>query len=289
MLTTLRALSILCLIAAGCGDLSLAKSGAPVLEVKTYVASAAGFHVTSNLIVGETEAVLVDAQFTRSEATKLAAMIRGTGKKLTTIFISHGHPDHYFGVEILAKEFPDAQVVTTAEALKDIQETGAAKLAQWKPMYKDDLTDAVPVIGLLSTKGIMVDRQPLRIVELGGGESAHASAVYIPQIKTVISGDAQFDRVHLWLAEGNLAGFKANLKQLEGLGAKRFLPGHSVDGKEITRKLLTENRRYVEDFSRAITAAATSSEAAQVMKVKYPAYALPVIVDISAQAVMGSK
>src|SRR4051794_5898747 len=60
---------------------------APKIEV--FTAGAAGFHATSTLIEGEKDAVLVDAQFTRSEAHRLAAQILESGKRLKTVFITH--------------------------------------------------------------------------------------------------------------------------------------------------------------------------------------------------------
>src|ERR1019366_10810391 len=50
---------------------------------------------TSTLVTGDTQAVLIDAQFTESEITALGDMIEQTGKALTTIYITHGHYDHY--------------------------------------------------------------------------------------------------------------------------------------------------------------------------------------------------
>ena len=55
--------------------------------------AAAVFPVTSVLVSGEKEAILVDAQFGKTQAAQVVEKIRASGKQLTTIYISHGDPD----------------------------------------------------------------------------------------------------------------------------------------------------------------------------------------------------
>ena len=57
------------------------------------------FQVSSVLVSGQREAILIDAQFGKSQAEKVVDMVRASGKKLTTIYISHGDPDFYFGLD----------------------------------------------------------------------------------------------------------------------------------------------------------------------------------------------
>ena len=64
------------------------------------------FPVTSSLILGKHDALLVDAQFSSHEADELVRRIQASGKRLTTIFISHGDPDFYFGLDTLLRAFP---------------------------------------------------------------------------------------------------------------------------------------------------------------------------------------
>ena len=60
--------------------------------------TAALFPVSSVLVSGEKEAILVDAQFGKSQTEQVVEKIRASGKQLTTIYISHGDPDYYFGL-----------------------------------------------------------------------------------------------------------------------------------------------------------------------------------------------
>ena len=63
---------------------------------------------TATLVTGESEALLVDAGFTRADGHRLVAAVLDSGKTLTKVFISHADPDFYFGAEVIADAFPDA-------------------------------------------------------------------------------------------------------------------------------------------------------------------------------------
>lgn len=67
------------------------------ISIDVFVGAENAFHVTSTIVSGEHDAVLIDAQFTRSDAQGLAEKIKATGKNLTTVYVTHGHPDHYWG------------------------------------------------------------------------------------------------------------------------------------------------------------------------------------------------
>ena len=76
---------------------------------------------TATLITGEDEALLVDAGFTRADGHRLVAEILDSGKALTTVFISHADPDFYWGAEVIADAFPDAELVATPLVIEHIQ------------------------------------------------------------------------------------------------------------------------------------------------------------------------
>ncbi|MFP3757894.1 MBL fold metallo-hydrolase, partial [Cupriavidus sp. SIMBA_020] len=91
------------------------------------------FQVSSVLVSGQREAILIDAQFGKSQAEQLVALVRASGKTLTTIYISHGDPDFYFGLDTVLAAFPRAKVVATAPTVRHIRDTVDAKLAFWGP------------------------------------------------------------------------------------------------------------------------------------------------------------
>ncbi len=91
--------------------------------------------VTSKLITGNKEAVLIDGQMTVTDAEKVVEVIQESRKKLTTIYVTHSHPDHYFGLNVLAKVFPKAKPVALPATVKKINETWEKKVKTWEPRY----------------------------------------------------------------------------------------------------------------------------------------------------------
>lgn len=120
--------------AALCAALCLAATliqpaSAAELTITTHGASAAGFMVNSHLIAGEHDAILVDAQFIRSEAAKAIEMVRQSGKNLKYILVTHGHPDHFFWLEDFQSAFPDARIVAAGDVIPDIESYGPKAIA----------------------------------------------------------------------------------------------------------------------------------------------------------------
>jgi len=75
--------------------------------------------ITSTLIFGEYDAVLVDAMGTVAEA--LAAWVALHNHNLETIYITHAHFDHFYGLSILLDRFPGARAIATPKALNATQ------------------------------------------------------------------------------------------------------------------------------------------------------------------------
>src|SRR5713226_8034914 len=74
--------------------------------------------ISSTLIYGKRDAVLVDAFITVEQAGALVDWVAASGKNLTTIYVTHGHGDHFFGIGALLDRFPDARAVATPDVVK---------------------------------------------------------------------------------------------------------------------------------------------------------------------------
>ena len=102
---------------------------------------------SSTLIYGEKDAVLVDTLLTVEQAKALVEWVAARGKNLATIYITHGHADHFFGLGAVLERFPKARAVATPDAVKVMrQQTSPDYLANfWKARYPGQIPER-PVI-----------------------------------------------------------------------------------------------------------------------------------------------
>src|SRR3954464_4004449 len=86
---------------------------------------------TSVLVTGETEALVVDAAFTRADGHRIVAEVLDSQKRLTTVVVTAGDPDFYFGAEVIAAAFPEAVFLAPADVIEHIEHSYEGKLQAW--------------------------------------------------------------------------------------------------------------------------------------------------------------
>jgi len=213
------------------GDAGGDATGGGALTVRTYTSSGTGavdIQVNSHLVVGATEAVLVDAQFLVADAQAVANMVTSSGRTLTTVLLTHAHPDHYGGLAVLQSAFPHASIVTTAGVLADFRANAPGTLAYLQSVFGDMVASTLVEPTALGGGTITLDGQTLQILELpNAGESAHAAALELPG-GVLISGDLLYNDVHLQLGECHSEGWQQNIAAIRAMGFKKFYPGHGT-------------------------------------------------------------
>jgi glyoxylase-like metal-dependent hydrolase (beta-lactamase superfamily II) len=257
------------------------------LKVTPIVGTPQGFFVTSTLVTGEKEAVLIDAAFTLADAHRVAAAVLDSGKTLTTVYVTHAHPDHYFGLTALKAAFPNAKLVAKADTIADINKTSKPKLEQWKPMYGANLTDAPVVPEPLSGDTITLEGEKLQVTGGVQGDDGHNSFVWIPSIKAVIGGDTLYNGVHVWTAETKAPSRKAwllTLDKIEKLKPEIVVAGHKTPDARDDVSAISFTRDYLKAFDAAVTGSKTAAEVQEKLKAKYPNAALDIIAKIGSEA-----
>lgn len=257
------------------------------LTATVYTASPGGFLVNSTLVAGEKDAVLIDGQFTLADAHRLVAMILESKKNLTTVYVTHFHPDHYFGLVVIKQAFPKAKLVATPETIKEIKKTWAAKVKQWGPMYGDLLPKNPLVPTPLAGNALTLEGQTLEVHSHVMGDSADNSYVWIPSIKTVVTGDIVFNGVHPWTAESTTETRKSWIKSLDEISALKpttVVAGHKDPKLADDAGALKATRDYVETFDAAVSSSKTAVEVKDKVGKKYGSLQLPVILEIGAGA-----
>lgn len=228
------------------------------------------FPVTSTMISGERDIILVDAQFSTREAQELVERIQASGKNLTTIFISHGDPDFYFGLETLTRAFPKAKVLATAETIAYIEKSRAPKLAYWGPILKDTAPASTVVPHALQGDHLMLEGQRLELV---GHDPKHTS-LWIPSLKAVVGGVLIYANIHPWIADAQTPDARKkwlkSLNELEALQPKTLVPGHFLGRAKLNLEDLRFTRNYLNDVEAALPKAKNSQALIEVINAKYP-------------------
>lgn len=273
------------LSAASLTLLAVSSALAADLVVTTHTASPAGFSVNSHLIQGDRDAILVDTQFARSEVEQVVEMVKRSGKRLTYILVTHGHPDHFFHLEPFQRAFPQVRIVATKSVIADIEAYGPRAIAMWKPKLGDEIPDSFVTPQPVNATSLFVDGDEIQLISLDGGESAHATVLWIPSTKALFTGDLAYNKVHLWLRENRPDGWLENLDKLERLHPVTVYPGHGPAGGA---ELIEANRQYIRAFVEATAPPATKEEAIAKLEALYPDYQLPVIVEFSVAGRLGN-
>ncbi|WP_426163169.1 MBL fold metallo-hydrolase [Pseudoduganella sp. R-34] len=246
---------------------------------------AAIFPVASVLVKGEKDAVLVDAQFSRAEAEKLAAQIKASGKRLTTIYVSHGDPDFYFGLDVLKAAFPTARIVARGTTIAAMEKKGQAKVAYWGPILGANAPSGVVMPELLQGD-IELEGKKLEIK--GQGDRSY---VWIPSIKAVVGGVVLFKGLHVWVADTQTPESRAQwlsvLDDMAKLKPVTVVPGHFAPGAALTPDAISYTADYLGRFEAATPAAADSAALIAAMKSAYPQAGLESALQLSAKVAKG--
>lgn len=258
------------------------------LSVEVYnPGESAIFPVTSTLISGEREAILIDAQFSTREAQQLVERIQASGKTLTTIFISHGDPDFYFGLDTLTRAYPEAKVLATPETVAYIEKTRAPKLAYWGPILKDSAPQRTQVPQALQGDSLTLEGQSLQLI---GHDPKHTS-LWIPSIKTVVGGVLTYANIHPWIADAQTVearqSWLESLDQLEALQPTVLIPGHYLGQAKLTLDDLRFTRDYLLTLEAELPKAKDSQSLIAAMQAQYPALLDASSLELSAKVLKG--
>jgi glyoxylase-like metal-dependent hydrolase (beta-lactamase superfamily II) len=287
-----RAFALLSLaVGVAAAGLNTPGFAAEPLKVEVYnPGTAAIFPVSSVLVTGKTEAILIDAQFGNSQAEQVVQMVRASGRKLTTVYISHGDPDYYFGLETIMAAFPDAKVVATPQTVAHIKESMAGKLAFWGPKLAGDAPKGTVVPEVLSGSSLMLEGKRLEVIGLHG-QQPERTFVWIPSIKAVVGGVVLSNNLHVWMADTQTpqshAAWLATLKSIAALKPRTIVPGHMLPGASSPLQSVKFTAGYIRAFDAETAKAHDSGELIAAMKQHYPQAGQESSLELSAKVAKG--
>jgi glyoxylase-like metal-dependent hydrolase (beta-lactamase superfamily II) len=204
------------------------------LSTKVFFSDESGFAVASVIVTGEKNAALLDAQWSLSNGHRVAAEILETGKRLETIYVSHAHPDHYFGLGPIAEAFPEARVIALPEVARTINKQMFGKVGYWRDIIGPTNVPTRAVdIDTLTKSYFELEGKRIEIIPGIMGDLKYNTVVWIPSIKTLYGSDVLFNQAHPFTCEISAAERRQwikDIERLEKMGAEVVIPGHQKPG-----------------------------------------------------------
>ena len=226
------------------------RHGEGKLATKTLFSDEKGFCVASVIVMGQKECVLLDCQWTLSNAHRVIAEILETGLELKAIFASHAHPDHYWGLGVIGKAFPNAKCYMLPEDCELYAGDYQPKLDDWidrigeQNLCRQQCENLIPL-----TEGyIELEGERIEIIEHIMGDFKWNSVVWIPSIKTMYGSDVLFNQAHPFTCEVTAEQRRdwiADIEKLEAMGPEVVIPGHQKAGCLLDKSSMTFTKEYL--------------------------------------------
>ena len=232
--------------------------------------------ISSTLISGERDAVLVDTPITVEQSRALVNWVAARGKNLTTIYATHGHGDHFFGASTILERFPGSRFVTRPEVIEIMrQQASPESLATfWNPRFPGQISSHLAIAEELSGNVINLEGHDLVSVPLGFTDTANTTCLQVPSIGLIVAGDAAYNGVHLHLSESphqqKRQEWIAALDKMESLKPRAVIAGHKRVGNDDSPRIIGETRKYIRDFERLAMQTKTARELYDEMLKLYP-------------------
>ncbi len=235
---------------------------------------------SATLIFGQRDAVLVDAFLTVEQAAALVEWVAASGKNLTTIYVTHGHGDHCFGIGTLLNRFPKARAMATPDVVESMRRQASPEYVSsfWNARYPGQIPERLVIAEELTGNVIQLEGHELVVVEVGHTDTDHTTCLHVPSAGLLVAGDVAYNDVHLYLAESNANTRRewiAALDAIESLKPRVVIAGHKKPEKNDSPGIIEETRQYICDFERLARMTTTARELYDEMLQLYPNRANP--------------
>jgi glyoxylase-like metal-dependent hydrolase (beta-lactamase superfamily II) len=232
--------------------------------------------ISSTLISGERDAVLVDTPITVEQARALVNWVAARGKNLTTIYATHGHGDHFFGTGAVLERFPGARFVARPEVIEVMRQQASPESLEtfWNPRFPGQIASQLAIAEELTGNVIDLEGHHLVSVPLGFTDTASSTCLHVPSIGLIVAGDAAYNGDHLHLSESpdqqKRQEWIAALDKMESLKPRAVIAGHKRVGNDDSPRIIGETRKYIRDFERLAKQTTTARELYDEMVKLYP-------------------
>ena len=207
---------------------------------------------TSTLIFGARDAVLVDPLMTVPEATALADWVGLHDRNLTTIYITHGHGDHYLGLPVVLDRFPDARAVAAPRTARHMQQQDNQPQDNLlRARFPGQIADTIPPPEPLESPEIQLEGAAIEVIETGRTDTVDTTSLHVPDLGLIVSGDVAYNHCHMYVGDTTTdirADWIAALDRLAALNPTAVVTGHKDPTQGNPPTVLAESRDYLEYY-----------------------------------------
>jgi glyoxylase-like metal-dependent hydrolase (beta-lactamase superfamily II) len=247
----------------------------------------------THIIESKNALVLIDGQFLAHYAREFRRYADGlaktTGKKIDRLYLSHFHPDHWFG---LGTAFVDIPVYALPETIDDIKKHGAVsrenhlkKLGDEAPPEKIVIpgnevnpkhTNIIDPHGAAEADQETIDGVRYVFSKITNTEIDFLLTIGLPDLGVCIAQDLLYSGTHLYLT-ANMKHWIEILGELLKSDYELFMPGHGfpADKGEVAR-----NSEYLSAALYANDSESSKYDFKPFLLERYPGRLCPGIFDI---------
>ena len=229
--------------------------------------------LSTTLIHGARDAVLVDPPFTKEPIEQVAAWVAESGKNITAVIATHGHGDHWFGADEFARRF-NAPVVATAGTIAVMHGNVEARPFLWDKLWPGLIPDAPVTAVAVPDNALTLEGHALRLVPVGHTDTEQTAVVHVPDLGLVVAGDVLYNGAHMFIgesADGGLDSWRRAIATVESLAPRSIVAGHK--NKELdddATRVIAFSRQYLADGEAALAKYATATEFFHAMVESHP-------------------
>jgi len=228
----------------------------------------------THIVESANKLVLVDGQFLAPYAVRFRQYADSLGKPIERVFLSHRHPDHWFGLSSAFGDVPIYALAETADFLKEHGQDSIAdhwKLGSFVPKTPPVAQPLPEVPGEDTIDGV---RYRFDVVE--DTEIDFHLTIKLPELGVCFVGDLVYSGTHLYLSQ-DLGHWIEVLQELLLSEYDVFMAGHGLpaDKNEVAR-----NVEYLIAASQAAANGLTGEAFKQFLLQRYPERRCPGIFDI---------
>ena len=250
--------------------------------------------MSSALIYGERDAILVDTLVTFDQVDALADWVKSFKKRVTTILTTHGHSDHWIGLQRLLKHFPGVRTMARP-AVRDraqFEATNPTLRKYWQGIFPGEIPENPTVPDVTTETFVELEGHRIDLIDIGQGDTEHSTIMHVPSIAAIVAGDVVYNQVHMMTGETDEQSrqkWMDNLDRIAAMNPKIIVAGHKRVGTSDGPENIAESKKYLADFSRVVKENETVEAIVKAMLTLHPNRDNPRVVWHSARQAVAKR